>query len=122
MNKTMISSPFKDLNEFLAKHSVKNTQKDSNSNEKIQFTHTRIPCIEKGIYPGLYNIPTQELPIFYEKYYHSIFVENKKEYLTERQLENGGPMAVDFDFRYSYDVDTRKHTKEHIRDMICEYF
>jgi P4 family phage/plasmid primase-like protien len=48
-------------------------------------------------------------------------VKKHKEYLTERQLESGGPIAVDFDFRYNYDVDCRQHTKEHINDMICEY-
>ena len=30
-----------------------------------------------------------------------------KEYLTERQLPEGGPMAVDFDFRYNYDVEKK---------------
>ena len=30
-------------------------------------------------------------------------------------------MAIDFDFRYNYDVDTRRHTSEHIQDMIILY-
>ena len=30
-------------------------------------------------------------------------------------------MAIDFDFRYHYDVETRQHSKEHIQDMILLY-
>ena len=58
--------------------------------------------------------------MFHSLYYEHIFVNKNKEYLTEKQLENG-PMAVDFDFRYNYDVDTRQHTKEHIQDMVLLY-
>jgi hypothetical protein len=109
------TSQFKDLNEFLAKHSAKNS--DSN----IPYTHTRIPDKELNIYPGSYIIPKEELSNFYTLYYDKIFVKKQKEYLTERQLEVGGPMAVDFDFRYNYNVTTRQHSSEHINDMICEY-
>jgi P4 family phage/plasmid primase-like protien len=112
------SSQFKDLNEFLAKHSAKNEPKNS---DNISFTHTRIGDKELNIYAGAYIIPKEELPLFYSLYYDSIFVKKRKEYLTERQLENGGPMAVDFDFRYNYDVTERQHTREHVSDMVCEY-
>jgi P4 family phage/plasmid primase-like protien len=108
------SSRYKDLNEFLAKHSAKN--------EKGQIcTHTRIPDKESNIYPGSYIIPKEDKEQFYKLYYESIFEKKKREYLTERQLDEGGPMAVDFDFRYSYDVESRQHTKEHIQDMILLY-
>lgn len=30
-------------------------------------------------------------------------------------------MAVDFDFRYAYDIEERIHTKEHIQDMVVVY-
>ena len=112
------TSQFKDLNEFLAKHSAKNEQRVGDS---ISFTHTRIGDKESNIYAGSYIIPKEELSAFYGLYYDSIFVKKRKEYLTERQLENGGPLAVDFDFRYHYDVTTKQHTKDHINDMICEY-
>ena len=108
------TSQFKDLNEFLAKHSAKN--------EKGQVsTHTRIPDKELNIYAGSYIIPKEDLQTFYKLYYESIFIKKRREYLTEKQLENGGPMAVDFDFRYNYDVESRQHTKEHILDMILLY-
>jgi P4 family phage/plasmid primase-like protien len=115
MNNNMIStSQFKDLNEFLAKHSAKN------ENGQVS-THTRIPDKELNIYGGSYIIPKEELTTFYNLYYDHIFVKKRKEYLTEKQLENGGPMAVDFDFRYKYDIDVRQHTKEHIQDMVLLY-
>jgi P4 family phage/plasmid primase-like protien len=108
------SSRYKDLNEFLAKHSAKN--------EKGQIcTHTRIPDKESNIYPGSFIIPKESKEQFYKLYYESIFEKKRREYLTERQLDEGGPMAVDFDFRYSYDIESRQHTKEHIQDMILLY-
>lgn len=108
------ASQFKDLSEFLAKHSAKNEKGQSS-------THTRIPDKNMNIYAGSYIIPKEDLPIFYSLYYDNVFNKKKKEYLTEKQLEVGGPMAVDFDFRYNYDVESRQHTKEHIQDMILLY-
>ena len=115
MKNSMIStSQFKDLNEFLAKHSAKNQK-------GVVSTHTRIPDTSLNIYPGSFVIPKEELPLFHSLYYDSIFVKKRKEYLTEKQTEHGGTMAVDFDFRYNYDVNTRQHSKEHIQDMILLY-
>ena len=107
MINTMIqTSQFKDIKEFLAKHSAK-------GGSGVQITHTRIADKELNIYGGSFVIPKEELPIFHSLYYDHVFVKKNKDYLTERQIENG-PMAVDFDFRYHHDVDTRQHTKEHI--------
>jgi P4 family phage/plasmid primase-like protien len=113
---------FKDLNEFLAKHSAKNNKTEQGLTDfPSNLTHTRIADKELNIYGGSYLIPSEELPLFYSLYYDSIFVKNRKEYLTEKQLDKCGPMVVDFDFRYNYDVIERQHTGEHIADMICEY-
>jgi len=115
MNDLMINtSQFKDMNEFLAKHSAKNIKNQT-------YTHSRIPNEELNIRGGSYIIPKEELSNFYSLYYDHVFVNKKKEYLTEKQLENGGPIAVDFDFKYNYDVDTRLHTSDHIQDMILIY-
>jgi len=114
------SCKFKDLNEFLAKHSAKNPEGNKVGDSSCS-THTRIPDKELNIYAGSYIIPKEDLDTFHSLYYDSIFVKKRKEYLTEKQLENGGPMAVDFDFRYNYDVSTRQHTREHVSDMVCEY-
>ena len=117
-NSMTSSSQFKDLNEFLAKHSAKNEK----PGETPSFTHTRMPDKDLNIYPGSYLIPREELATFYNLYYDSIFVKKRKEYLTEKQLDDGRELiAVDFDFRYSSDVTTRQHTREHVSDMVCEY-
>jgi P4 family phage/plasmid primase-like protien len=109
----------KDLNEFLAKHSTKNVE---NKDNNIKCTHTRIGDTQLNIYGGSYIIPKEDLPEFYRLCYDHIFVKKKKEYLTETQiLSNECPLLVDVDLRYNYDVDSRKHTKENIIDMILLY-
>jgi P4 family phage/plasmid primase-like protien len=113
------TSQFKDLNEFLAKHSAKNVTNSAGST--LSISHTRIPDKELNIYAGAYIIPKEELDVFYSLYYNHIFEKKMKEYLTEKQLENGGPMAVDFDFRYNHSVIERQHSRDHVRDMICVY-
>ena len=107
---------FKDLNEFLAKHVV---NKSSLTTQIV--THTRIASKDLNIYGGAYVIPKEELAEFHALYYNSVFVNNRKEYLTEKQMEHGAQIAVDFDFRYTYETDTRQHTPEHIQDMIILY-
>ena len=64
------SSQFKDLNEFLAKHSAKNV---SNGNGSLSISHTRIPDKELQIYAGAYIIPKEDLPAFYNLYYYYVF-------------------------------------------------
>ena len=114
MNNTMMpSSQFKELKDFLAKHSAK-------ASPGAQFTHTRIGDKELNIYGGSYVIPKEELTLFHSLYYDHVILKKNNEHLTERQIDNG-PMAVDFDFRYSYDVEMRQHTKEHIQDMVLLY-
>ena len=110
-NKMTPTSQFKDLNEFLSKHNTRDGQP----------THTRIPDKESNIYGGSYVIPKEDLQTFHNLYTDYIFVKNKKEYLTEKQMENSGTWAIDFDFRYNYDVEERQHSKEHIQDMIVLY-
>jgi P4 family phage/plasmid primase-like protien len=106
------SSHYNDLPDFLSKH---NHKKD---NENKEITHTRIPNTELKIYGGAFHIDKEELPLFYKLYYEHVFVKNRKEYLTEQQLEEGGPILVDFDFRYEFSVTKRIHTMEHIQDII----
>lgn len=120
MSNTMTtSSQFKDLNEFLAKHSAKHVVNGANTG--VSITHTRIPDKELNIYAGSYIIPKEDLETFYSLYYNHIFEKKLKEYLTEKQLDSGGPLLVDFDFRYNSSVITRQHTRQHVADMICVY-
>jgi len=121
---TMNTSQFKDLSEFLSKHSTKVTDTTDEAIPKptsCSHTHTRIPDKDANIYPGSYIIPQESLQDFYRLYYDHVFVKKKKEYLTEKQLEKKCAILVDFDFRYNYDVETRQHTKENILDMIVLY-
>ena len=117
MNAMSSSSHFKDLSEFMTKHSICN----NNNNEHLEVTHTRIGSKDHNIYGGKFHIPSSDLPLFFRLYYEDIFVRKKKEYLTEKQLNENGPILVDFDFRYNYDVNSRQHTAEHISDMIQLY-
>ena len=112
------SYKYKDLSDFLAKH---NAKQEKHTNANISPTHTRIGDKELNIYGGSYIIEKEDWLTFHELYYQHIFVKHKPEYLTEKQLEQGGPLLVDFDFRYDYDVESRQHTTDHIQDMIILY-
>ncbi len=112
------TSHYIDLNDFLIKHKADETGPDG---RKIT-THTRIPgkVGDTPIHGGAYNIPKEELEQFYNIYYDYVFVKGKKEYLTEKQIENG-PLLIDFDFKYDFDVRERQHDKSHIQDIIYLY-
>ncbi len=114
---TSLSSQYTDLNDFLIKHNASKTAGD----KKSVITHTRIGNAEMKIYGGSYSIPKEELPIFYNLYYEHIFVKNRKEYLTEKQLNSVGPIVIDLDFHYNISVHERLHTQEHIQDIISLY-
>jgi P4 family phage/plasmid primase-like protien len=121
----MSSTPhFKDLNAFLAKHSAKNEKKE-HKDSSVSFTHTRIGDQSLNIYGGAYIIPKEEHQAFMNLYYQQVFVQKKMEYLTECQLKSdasaGAPTCgifIDVDLRYSFDIEGRQHSKEHILDLI----
>jgi hypothetical protein len=85
--------------------------------DKSQSTHTRIPDKDLNIYGGKWNITPETENNFYGSLYEHTIVNGKKEYLTEKQLENG-TFVVDLDFRYSHDVSKRQHTKEDITNLV----
>ena len=107
------SNTYSDVYEFLKLHTIK-----KNSQEKISHTNTRIGDAKSNIYGGNYNIPDIEYPVFLELYHRDIISKNKKEYLTEKQRENDGPLLIDLDFRYSYDVDEKQYTNEQVEDFL----
>jgi P4 family phage/plasmid primase-like protien len=109
---------YKSLRDFLNKHKI--DKKDAN-HKGIVPTHTRIGDVENyHVYGGSYSIDPEELPDFYYWYHQHVFMQKKPEYLTEKQLENG-PLLVDIDFKYSYDVETRMHTEDDVNHMIVIY-
>jgi P4 family phage/plasmid primase-like protien len=103
-----------DLSEFLTKHNAKD-KADS------IITHTRIPSQELNIYGGSFSIEKEELNTFYRLYYEYVFVKKRKEYLTEKQLEENGPILIDFDFRYEFNINSRQHDQTHIQDILLGY-
>ena len=115
MNTMLSSSQYNDLPDFLTKHNT------SASATKGKPTHTRIGDKDLNVYGGSFIIDKGELPTFYRLYYEHCFVKNRKEYLTEKQLDDSGPVAIDLDFRYDFSVTTRQHTPEHIQDIISLY-
>lgn len=103
------------LETFLKKY--KYNKDDENS---VGITHTRIGD-KKKIYGGSYSIPRDQLKRFYELYHQAVFEGGVIEYLTEKQNPEKGPILVDFDFRYKNTVKKRKHTQNHIIDIIDLY-
>jgi len=84
-------------------------------------THTRMGDQKQNIYPGSFNIPPEEHADFVKKYFKYIFVNGKKEYLTEKQNIESGPLMVDIDLHYDKSVMTKQHTEDHIVDAIMLY-
>ena len=84
------------------------------------ITHTRIGDKSLNIFGGKYYIPENELPTFYKLYHEHVIINNNPEYLTEKQLDNS-PILIDIDMRYSPDIKSKQHTKDHIIDMIYLY-
>jgi len=105
----------RDLNEFLAIYNSKNRGKDE------PITHTRIPDKDLKIYGGSYSIPEDKIDLFYKLYYDYVIINGNLEYLTEVQSSDADTMAIDYDFRYSYDIAERQHTDDDIIEIINKY-
>ena len=111
------SNRYQNLNEFLKAHKI---QKSDAGDKPV--THTRIGSTKMGVYGGSYHIPDGAKDEFY-RHYHSLVISRKKpEYLTEKQLSDTGPIAIDMDFRYEPEIKSRQHTKDHIVDILERYF
>ena len=107
-NDTTLSS--KKYEDFIKKSKVEKGNK---------FTHTRIPDKNMGVYGGLYDINYNDN--FWNLYYNHVFKSKNKEYLTEKQVIENSPLLVDVDLRYTTNIKSRQHTKEHIIDLIVLY-
>jgi P4 family phage/plasmid primase-like protien len=109
---------YRDIYDFLTKNTY---QKNQNTTNPKTVTNTRIGDIKKNIYGGSYYIPEEEYNLFLELYAEEVILNKKKEYLTEIQLESGGPILVDLDFRYDYDIDEKQHNFEDVVELIGGY-
>lgn len=64
-------------------------------------THTRIGCRKENLYGGSFDFSnSKDYHKFIEMYKKHVFVEKKLAYYTEKQLDTGGPVLVDFDLKY----------------------
>ena len=95
--------------------------KQQSSEKTKPYTHTRIGDKENNIYGGIYNIGIDDKAVFLDKYYKHVFIDGNEEYLTEKQRVENAPFVVDIDMRYSTDITSRQHTKDHIIDLIDIY-
>ena len=84
-----------------------------------EYTHTRIGDPKLKIACGSYLIKNEDE--FLKNYYQNVFVNGKNEYLTEKQLIEKAPLAVDIDMRYSTEITDRQHDEDDIRDLIHLY-
>ena len=87
------------LNKFLSK-------RVANSNDDV--SHTRIGNKTLHVYGGKWHIPEDDIDEFYQLYYDKVFENRNWEYITEKQLDKGGPILVDLDFCLGDNVDSFK--------------
>jgi hypothetical protein len=88
------------------------------TNKDHSITNTRIGDKDGGIFGGSYSISAEEYPEFLKSYYTEVFEKKKPEYLTEKQLENIGPLLIDIDLRHDLNIDGRYYTRDHIDDIL----
>lgn len=92
----------------------------SAGNDK-QITHTRIGDKDLKIYGGSFHIDESENDDFVDAYFKKVFVDGHKEYMTEKQLVENGPLLVDIDLHYDTTVTERQHHEDYVIDLIAIY-
>ena len=86
----------------------------------LPITVTRISRKGEKNKGGCWHIPQNEYDNFLKLYYDEVMDKRTRvEHLTEAQLEDGGPLLIDLDFRYDLQHASRYHTGETI-DAIVE--
>ena len=103
---TFTSSNDKTYRGFMNKHRITDENK-----------HESRPCTNTSMVGGSYHIPESEYDEFLRLYSQDILMKNQSEHLTEKQLEDNGPIAIDIDLRYPYDITEKQHTKGHLEDL-----
>jgi len=84
-------------------------------------TNTRITDDANGVKGGSFSIPNSEYMKFLSAYFRDVIKPNKKETITELQLQDNGPCLVDFDFRFPYECESRVYTQENVEDFVGTY-
>jgi P4 family phage/plasmid primase-like protien len=113
-----IKAPAKSFSDYLNRFYIK---KEDITDEK-PITNTRIGGGQgSGISGGTYHIPEPEYESFMQKLYKEVIRTGAKEYLTETQRSSGGPIVVDIDLRFKYEVTERIYQKDHVEDLLLVY-
>jgi len=97
--------------------------KNESTDPAIAPTNTRIgdDKVIPKIPGGTYHIPDHMYPDFLQVYHREIVLKSGLEYLTEKQLDSGGPIAVDLDLHFAVDIGGRIYTNDHVEDMVDIY-
>jgi len=90
-------------------------------NAHIVPKNSDIVCTNTRIIGGKYHISQEEYATFLSLYHRDIVSKGGDEYLTEKQLYENGPIAIDCDFRYTYETTEKQYTMEHINTLILSY-
>lgn len=101
---------YRNYQDFISKHYIEKEDKET------FITNTRI-----GNPGGKYHISDEEYFLFLDLYYRDIVSKGANEFLTEKQLETGGPIVVDIDLRYEYEVIEKQYKKSHIDEIVQLY-
>lgn len=86
-------------------------------------TNTRIggKDEDRDVYGASYVIPDHEYLQFLDLYYNAVFNHKRKEYLTEKQLDENGPILIDIDLHFELDMNEKMYSGDHIADLLDAY-
>ena len=98
---------YRNYQDFIGSHYI---SKDDNRTA----TNTRITG-------GKFHIPDEKYPEFMQLYHKDILLTNSEEYLTETQRDKDGPIAIDIDLKYKYEVTTKQYQNKHIASLLILY-
>jgi len=88
----------------------------------IEKTNTRIGLKSANILGNVLRIPEKnDYKKFLDLYRRDYLLKKgKREYYTEKQLLDEGPILIDLDFHYETSISTRQHTSQQVHEFIIE--
>ena len=101
------SKTYNNYQDFIGAHSL-------SKDDDREITNT-------SIIGGRFHIPDNEYEQFLDMYYQDIVKPGNTEHITEKQMNSGGPIAIDIDLRYDYNVKERQHNADFIHSLILIY-
>ena len=91
-----------------------------NFDEFLQLTKSEGAFTHTSLNGGKYFIREEDMSKFYDLYYESVFLDQNKHYLVEKNTPIGC-LRVDFDFIYEPEIKTHQHTQEQVISFIKAY-